>query len=153
MSTTPRLREVFTRLVRVQTDLWNAVDARVRADHGVPLTHVTALQVIVSTPDCRVQDLVSTLHITVGGASKVADRLVAAGHVIRMANPDDRRSSVLIPTDAGRQLLVSSNPSIDSVLDARVGSRLGAEELTALDQLLRTLQDVVPSDSTLQTGA
>ena len=78
MSTDGGLTDAFTRLVRVQTDLWNAVDARVRADHSVPLTDLTALQVVAATATCRVHDLVTTLHITVGGASKVVDRLVAA---------------------------------------------------------------------------
>ena len=36
----------FSRLVRVQTALWQAVDVQLRERHSVTLAHVTALQVV-----------------------------------------------------------------------------------------------------------
>lgn len=153
MSADRDLTDVFTRLVRVQTELWNVVDARVRADHGVPLTHVTALQVVAGTPTGRVQDLVTTLHITVGGASKLVDRLVEAGHVVRTVNPVDRRSSVLVPTKAGRELVANAAPDIEEVLDERLGSRLTATDLTDLTTVLLKLQGAGPTTANDLEGA
>lgn len=135
------LYATFTRLVRVQTALWNAVDARLREQQGFPLTHVTALQVVSETVDCRVQDLVSVLHITVGGASKVADRLVAAGHVFREAHPSDRRSSLLRTTAAGRELLERVGPDVTTVLEERLGAAVPEADLADLDRILRSVQD------------
>jgi DNA-binding MarR family transcriptional regulator len=134
------LYATFSRLVRVQTALWNTVDARLREQHGFPLTHVTALQVVATTPDCRVHELVSILHITVGGASKVVDRLVAAGHVVREANPNDRRSSILRVTDAGSMLLASVAPDVELVLGERFAGPLASGDLAELDRLLGFLQ-------------
>jgi DNA-binding MarR family transcriptional regulator len=151
MTTDSGLTDVFTRLVRVQTDLWNVVDARIRADHGVPLTDLTALQVVVATPACRVHDLVTTLHITVGGASKVVDRLVAAGYATRTPNPDDRRSSILAPTMAGQTLVTAARPSIEAVLRERLGSRLTTHELINLTTALRKMQGT--SHLSLEEGA
>jgi DNA-binding MarR family transcriptional regulator len=41
------------------------------------------------------------LQITVGAASKVVDRVEAAGHCARQPDPRDRRSSLLVLTPAG----------------------------------------------------
>jgi len=134
----------FSRLVRYQTALWNAVDARLRERHGVPLTHVTPLQVVAETPGCRVQDIVRVLHITVGGASKVVDRLEAAGHVVRTANPQDRRSSVLQATEAGLELLDRAGVDIEQVLAERFGA-VPAADLAELDRVLAALQASGPA--------
>jgi DNA-binding MarR family transcriptional regulator len=130
----------FSRLVRVQTALWQAVDVQLREQHNVTLAHVTALQVVGETPGCRVQDIVTTLHITVGGASKVVDRLVAAGHVERAANPTDRRSSVLTVTASGRELLARVAPDVDAVLADRLEAVLTEDDLVSLDRTLRLLE-------------
>jgi len=130
----------FARLVRVQTKLWNDVDARLRTQHGVPLADLTTLEVVSDTPGCRVQDLVETLHITVGGASKVVDRLVAAGHVVRSANPDDRRSSVLSVTAPGMKLLEEVGPDIDEILEMRLSRPLSRAGLASLDRTLQAVQ-------------
>ncbi|MCD4527221.1 MarR family winged helix-turn-helix transcriptional regulator [Nocardioides sp. cx-173] len=135
-----RLYATFTRLVRVQTQLWNGVDQRVRRRHGVALTHVTVLQVVAETDGCRVQDIVSALHISVGGASKAVDRLVAAGHVVRTVDPQDRRSSLLEVTAAGRRLLGDVVPDLGAELGRRLGARLPAADLAELDRILRALQ-------------
>ncbi|MFK5583584.1 MarR family winged helix-turn-helix transcriptional regulator [Serinicoccus sp. LYQ131] len=129
-------QESFSRLVRAQTRLWNAVDARVRHRHGVPLTQLTALRVIASTESCRVSDLVSALHITVGGASKVVDRLEAAGLVARVTNERDGRSPVLVSTMQGRGLLDAATPVIEEVLGAELVARLSEADLSSLNRIL-----------------
>jgi DNA-binding MarR family transcriptional regulator len=136
--------ETFARLVRAQTRLWNAVDTQVRDHHGLPLTQLTALQVIAMTDACKVGDLVRTLHITVGGASKVVDRLVAAGFATRVVNDRDRRSPALVPTDQGRDLLRTAAPTYDDVLDEELVARLTDDDLSSLNRILGHL--VAPSD-------
>ena len=134
------LYDTFARLARVQTELRNAVDAALRSQHGVPLPLVTALDVVASTPGCRVQDVVTTLHITVGGASKVVDRLVDAGHVVRTANPADRRSSLLTLTPDGTDLLRRALATVETVLHERLRLPLAPAALAALDRSLRGLE-------------
>ena len=135
----PDARATFSRLVRTQTRLWNAVDARVRAEQGVPLTQVMALRTIATSEACRVGDLVDTLHITVGGASKVVDRLVAAGLVSRNANKRDRRSPVLTASVSGQTLLAASAATIDDVLHDELAAHMSAEDLATLDRILGQL--------------
>jgi len=142
--------DLFTRLVRFQTQVWNEVDERVRAGVGVPLTDLTALDLVATVAGCRVQDLVSTLHITVGGASKVVDRLESAGLVRRSPNPDDRRSSLLSVTIKGRRLLERAEPHLDAVLGARITAALSPTDAAHLDRILRRLQD--PTRSTTEVS-
>lgn len=137
--TRSQAHETFARLVRAQTRLWNAVDDQVRARHSLPLTQLTALQVIALTDGCKVGDLVGTLHITVGGASKMVNRLVAGGFVTRVPNERDRRSPALVPTDQGRDLLRSAAPTYDEVLGAELVSRMSDVDLDHLDRILGQL--------------
>lgn len=144
------LHATFSRMVRAQTRLWNAVDARVRAEHGVPLTQVTALRVIAGTEACKVGDLVGTLHITVGGASKVVDRLAAGGYLTRKLNDRDRRSPVLLPTADGRALLDASGLTIEEVLRVELLTRLSATDLASLH---RIVGELVADHGTTSGGA
>lgn len=130
----------FARLVRVQTRLWNEVDARLRTEYGVPLADLTPLELVSTIPGCRVQDIVDALHITVGGASKVVDRLVAGGYVARAVNPVDRRSSLLTLSPAGRELLEQALPTVTALLGERLVEPLGGAGLAELDRLLGSVQ-------------
>jgi MarR family transcriptional regulator, organic hydroperoxide resistance regulator len=71
-----------------------------------------------------VQDLASEFSITVGGASKVVDRVEAAGYCRGRANPDDRRSSIIELTPAGRRVLARATPIFEDELQIRIGSVL-----------------------------
>jgi MarR family multiple antibiotic resistance transcriptional regulator len=97
---------LFDALVRYETDLWNAVDRDLAAAELPGLGHVQALRIVAAKAgSCRVHELREGLGITGGAASKVTDRLEAAGLVVRAANPDDRRSSFIVLTPTGGSTL------------------------------------------------
>ncbi|OHV29122.1 MULTISPECIES: MarR family winged helix-turn-helix transcriptional regulator [Pseudofrankia] len=112
--------QLFIDLVRVETRLYNAVDARLRAAHGLTAGQYQLMQIISERDTCRVLDLVQETAITVGAASKAVDRLEAAGWCRRAANPDDRRSSLLSLTPAGSGLLAQARPTFEEEVAARV---------------------------------
>ena len=132
----PDLKILFSELVRLETELWNSVEARLRADHGITLPFFEFMQVISRRPQCRVQDIAAELNITVGGTSKIVDRIEAAGHCARRANPDDRRSSIVELTPAGRRLLARAAGTVEDELRGRLGAALSDR---AAVQLTRTL--------------
>src|SRR6266481_2510170 len=101
----PDLKVLFSDLIRLETDLWNAVDARLRSEHDLQLTWFEPMQVMSKYTACRVFDIKDELSITVGGTSKLVDRIEAAGLCRRRANPDDRRSQLIELTPAGRRAL------------------------------------------------
>nr|WP_276612064.1 MarR family transcriptional regulator [Kineococcus vitellinus] len=71
---------------------------------------------------CRVQDLAGDLEVTVGGISKLVDRLEAARLCERRSNPEDRRSSLLRPTAAGRELLAAAERTAEAELSRHLGT-------------------------------
>jgi DNA-binding MarR family transcriptional regulator len=135
------LRQLFDDLVRFETILWNAIDARLIRECNVSLGSLNAMQVIASTPSCRVQDIARAVAITVGGASQAVDRLQAAGRCIRHPNPDDRRSSILELTPTGRELLDTAGALFDQELATYLGAPLSKNALGQLATALATARD------------
>ena len=131
---------LFGDLVRLETELWNRVEAQVQQAHGVPLAWLEVTQVVAATTDCRVLDIARALSITVGGASKVVDRLEAGGLCRRQPNPTDGRSSFISLTASGRSLLEAGNATLARTLDGLIGSALPADELAELSVTLRRLR-------------
>jgi len=131
---------LFGDLVRLETELWNRVEAQVEQAHGVPLAGLDVTQVVAATTDCRVLDIARALSITVGGASKVVDRLEAGGLCRRQPNPTDGRSSFISLTASGRSLLEAGNATLTRTLDGLIGSALPADELAELSVTLRRLR-------------
>jgi len=62
--------------------------------------------------------------ITVGGTSKLIDRIESSGHCRRRPNPEDGRSSVIELTASGRRLLDKATQAVDDELTVRLGDVL-----------------------------
>ena len=73
------LKTIFNELIRLGTDVWNAVDARLRSEHDLQLTWFEPMQVMSRHTACRGLDIAGELSITPGGTSKLVDRIEAAG--------------------------------------------------------------------------
>ena len=131
---------LFRDLVRLETDLWNRVDAQVHREHGLPLAWLEVMQVVSATPGCRVLDVAEALFITVGGASKVVDKVQAGGWCHRLPNPSDGRSSLIELTESGESLLAAANVTFDQALAAYLGEAAPAGELTRLSDTLGRLR-------------
>jgi DNA-binding MarR family transcriptional regulator len=136
----PDLKQLFSDLVRLETELWNAVDARMRAEHGLPLHKFEPMQVIATTRHCRVYDIAGELSLTTGGVSKLVDSIEAAGHCKRRPNPDDRRSSIIDLTPAGRRALADATETFEAELEARLGSAMSDRALNQFSSGLRELR-------------
>jgi len=131
------LTTLFTDLVRFQIDAWNQVDSRLRAAHELPLGSFETLRVIDETDGCRVFDISERMAITVGGTSKIVDRLENSGFVERRANPDDRRSSLLALTASGTSVLARAIPTYEAAL-----AEVFDLPATQLDRLAATLSEL-----------
>jgi len=134
------LAGLFSDLVRLEIELWNAVDARLRAAHGLPLARFEPMQVIGRTPRCRVNDIAEALSITVGGTSKIVDRLEAAGLCARRPDPEDGRSSRIELTVAGRELRDEARRTYVNELELRLGGAATTEELERFAATVRHLR-------------
>jgi len=96
--------------------------------------------VVSSLGTCRVFDIASALAITVGGASKLVDRVEAAGYCSRKINPGDRRSSLLDLTEEGKAVVARGRAVIEAELDSWFTPALSPTETTTLLELLARLR-------------
>ena len=133
-------KQLFSDLIRFETELWNAVDARMRAEHDLPLHNFEPMQVIAATPNCRVYDIAAALSLTTGGVSKLVDAIEASGHASRRPNPADRRSSIVELTPAGRKALARATITFDAELEARLRSALPDRLLAQFSSSLTSLR-------------
>jgi DNA-binding MarR family transcriptional regulator len=131
---------VFNDLIRFEIELWNAVDARLKSEFGLPLTHFEPMSVMGRLPRCRVYDIATELGITTGGTSKLVDRIEANGYCRRRPNPDDRRSSLLELTEDGRRLLAGAGKAFDDELERRLGAAVPERTLRQFAATLARLR-------------
>ena len=78
-------------------------------------------------------------------ATRVLSRLEEAGLVTRTPDPDDRRSSLVSITPAGRVLLDTVRDRKDLYLAQRL-DRLSPEDLAALDRAAGILERMLEED-------
>lgn len=131
---------MFDDLVRFETELWNELDARLRAEADVPLGSFNVLLVVERVPDCRVNDIAGALAITIGGASQAVDRLERRGLCSRRPHPEDRRASIIELTDDGRTRCAAAGLVFDRELAARFDTALTETRLRQLADALATLR-------------
>jgi len=137
---TAELRELFNDLIRFEIELWNAVDARLKGELGLPLSHFEPMSVMDRLPRCRVYDIATELGITTGGTSKLVDRIEASGYCRRLPNPDDRRSSLLELTPEGERVLAAAGAAFDDELQRWLGSALPERTLRQFAATLARLR-------------
>jgi MarR family transcriptional regulator, organic hydroperoxide resistance regulator len=138
------LRALFNDIVRFEIELWDVVDARLKTDFNLPLTHYEPMSVIDRLPRCRVYDIAEELRITTGGTSKLVDRIEASGYCRRLPNPDDRRSSLLELTPEGKQVLDAAAAAVDQELHRWLGTAVPERTLRQFAATLSRLRAASP---------
>lgn len=133
------LERLFSDLVRLQTELWNSVDIELKATHDLPLAWYEPMKVISEIASCRVADIADSLSISVGGVSKLVDRIERAGFCIRIPHPGDGRSSTLDLTTKGRALLGKASKTVQAEISKRVSGVVSSKDLTDYSNTTRFL--------------
>lgn len=135
--------EFFTSLVRCETRLYNAVGQRLRSAHGLGAGQFELLRFIRDHVDARVADLAAEFAIGVGVTSKAVDRLEAEGWVVRRPNPANRRSSLLVLTDRGEQLVAVAEHTFAQEIARHLASALTPGEIASIAKALSSLQSIL----------
>ena len=146
----------LTDLVRLEILLWDRIDARLKHEHALPLAFFETLYMISRSAgtSLRIGDLAQRLRITVGGTSKLADRIQTAGLIRREPDLADRRASRVTLTRAGRHKLAAAVQTYDADLAATLDAALSDTEQQLMHELVTRLlaatQDS-PSDGSYGT--
>lgn len=119
--------ELLDAVVSYEIALWNHLDSQLRHAGEVSLAVFSALRVVDRHGGgARIRELQDDLRITVGSASKLADRLERDRLVVRRQNPIDRRSSLLELTSVGRGHYRSAGARVTAALDNHVRAAGGS---------------------------
>lgn len=113
-----RAREYFTALVRHETELWNAVEKRMRGEGVLSLARLEVLRVVHAAPTgARVQDVATGVGTSIAAASRLLDRLATDGLIRREPDPDDRRSVRSTLSAQGRDAVAVAQERFEAALD------------------------------------
>ncbi|GAA3853639.1 hypothetical protein GCM10023084_04860 [Streptomyces lacrimifluminis] len=134
------LKLLYRELISLEIELWDGIEGRLRAEYDLPLTSFEVLHLLLRQPGRRIQDIAEKFSITVGGTSKVVDRLEAAGLCERRANPNDRRSSIVELTPEGRKLVDGALKVFEEELELRIGSVIPEKSVREVTAVLSTLR-------------
>jgi DNA-binding MarR family transcriptional regulator len=128
-------------VIRLEIVLWDRIDARLKRDHALPLASFEALFVLGGAPagGLRVGALARALRITVGGASKLLDRIERAGLLRRAPDGADRRASRVLLTDAGAHALAAAGATYEAEMATVLDAALSADEQRRLHALVARL--------------
>ncbi len=137
----PNRIEWLSDLVHLEITLWNRVDRRLREEHGLPLAFFWPLYVVGCSGDegLRVGEIAEALGLTVGGASKVVDRIERAGFLRREPDPADRRASRVVITDTGRNILDAASQTYESEMADILDAAFDLGQQQNMHQLVRRL--------------
>jgi DNA-binding MarR family transcriptional regulator len=131
--------------------LWDRVDARLRESHELSLAFFESLLFIsrARQGSMRVGDLARALRVTVGGTSKLVDRIERAGLIARDPDPDDRRASRVTLTTAGKRKLTAAVKTYDAEVASIVGGVLSPREQRQMsDYVSRLLTSIDHGEDT-----
>ena len=132
---------LFSDLVRLEIALWNQVDRKLEATHGVPLRWFEPMRVVSLSNNghLKVNEIAEALMITVGGTSKLVDRIADAGYFRREPDPGDRRVSRVVLTPAGKLKLASASKTHRKELERLIAGTLDIKERRQLGTLIGRL--------------
>ncbi len=132
-------------LIRLEIVLWDRVEARLRAEHDLPLVYFESLYFISQTPEkrLRVGDLAQALGVTVGGTSKLVDRIERNGLIRREPDPNDRRASKVALTPEGEHLATAASETYEAEMKAVLDAGFNVDEQRQLHDLVIRLLTAV----------
>jgi DNA-binding MarR family transcriptional regulator len=135
--TAARLRLSATRLARI---------LRQQSDAGFTPTQLAALATIDRSGPLPIGVLADIEQITPPTATKVVDKLHAAGCIERHPDPDDRRVTLVSLSPAGRKVLARIRARKTAWLSTRL-AELPASELALLTDALDVLDHLTSAPS------
>ncbi|TAK61258.1 MAG: MarR family transcriptional regulator [Dehalococcoidia bacterium] len=116
----------------------DALERHLQSGGAVALDWYEVLRRLSRAPGAsmRMQDLAGVLLLSRSGVTRLADRLETAGLIGRRTCPADRRGTLAVLTDAGREALASAGPMVYEALQEHFARHLTRADARALLPIL-----------------
>jgi DNA-binding MarR family transcriptional regulator len=158
-STTARTKELsdvelaaWRGMLRVHAALVRELDAELERAHDLPLSSYDVLIYLQTAPGKRLRmaELADSVLLSRSGVTRLVDRLVREGLIVRDACESDGRGAFAVLTDAGEELLARARPTHLAGIRERFLRHFSKAELQALAQFWERVQpgstDLIESD-------
>jgi len=134
---TPAEFDAWRGLLRLRETVIRALDAKLRAEHGLSIDDYGILITLVGQPDLRLRmsRLGEQRMLTPSGITRAVMRLEARGLLRRDQDPSDGRASFATLTDDGVAALRKAQRSHHATVRELYLGRLSEDELGALSAL------------------
>jgi DNA-binding MarR family transcriptional regulator len=128
----------WSALLRFHAALVPAIDTELTGTTGIPLGWYDVMLELYEAHDrrMRMSELGAAAVLSRSRVSRVVDELERAGHIARVPNPDDRRSSYAELTAQGRAVFKKAAPVYLAAIKAKVGAVVPESEAAALRRVL-----------------
>src|SRR3990170_7385495 len=125
--------------LRAHARVVRELERELQAEQRLALTDYDVLVQLSAVPDrrLRMSELADRLLLSRSGATRLVHRLVADGLVERAVTEADRRGQWAVLTDAGYERLRNASPTHLRGVATHFLDRLSADDLAALDRMLR----------------
>ena len=129
-------------MLAVHASLVQRLDEDLRARHGLSVTSYEVLMLLGDAPRgrMRVSALSAATLLSVSGMSRMVDRLVREGLVVKESCEDDGRGAEVALTTAGRVRLRAARASHLAGVRREFLSRFSDEELAGLGEIWTRLE-------------
>jgi DNA-binding MarR family transcriptional regulator len=137
------------RLVEAHDSLTRLLDARLVANHHLPLGTLQALIEIAHAEDgsISVSDLAERIRLSPSRTSRLAIQLERQGLVDRQRDAADTRSTRVAATQAGRDRLLEAAPTYLSTIRTHLFEGLGERDVKQLARILGRIPAATRPDS------
>jgi DNA-binding MarR family transcriptional regulator len=148
-------------MLQVHARITQQLDAQMRAQHGLSVSAYEVLMFLADAPEhrMRMSDIAEQTLLSRSGCTRLVDRLVGLGYVVRCAAPTDGRGLYAQLTDAGvakaavarathlegvRRFFVERLTTTDQIALGDIWSRLQASAATAYGRSDGAPDDTAP---------
>jgi DNA-binding MarR family transcriptional regulator len=138
--------------LRVYRALQHQLDAQLQTQHNLPLGSFEVLLYLALAPQqrLRLSDLANVVLLSLSGVSRLVDRLVRTGLVVKETASEDGRGAYAVLTDAGFELLRKAHQTHLAGVRKHFLQHFTSEELALLEKFWERL--LPEASRSLQVG-
>ncbi len=132
--------EPIGRLLYITTHIMTRHAEKVLKPYDLTVEQLHLLKNIVADTALTQQQLCTLVHKSAANVTRILDRLERKGCIRREKNPADRRSSLLVLTAHGRELIAEVTMVLES-FSKQLTKGIPQQEQDLFSKLLYTIQD------------
>lgn len=142
MTNSWKFERVWAQLARAQTRIQEELEQALKNEQLPPLSWYDVLLELRRTPrGLALFELEMRLLLAQHNASRLIDRMVSDGVVVKTASADDGRVRILRITQKGRRLMKKMAPVYGRAIEVSLSRRLTVSEARTIEPLLSKLAD------------